>query len=411
MRKQSVCKAAVAALALVSAGWSQNAASDWNMIAVNTIVVHGGKNPATAPAYFAYTGLAMFDAANSIDHRYTPFAVSVVAPRGASIDAAVVTAAHDMLVHYFPLQQATLDSSEAASLAALGAGGAVADGALVGQRVAERWIAIRANDGLEAPVTFTPGQGPGAWQLTPPFGPMAAPWLPQFKPFTLTSGTQFLYSIDPPTALNTAQWASDFNTTKAYGSLTGSLRTPAQTEIALFWTAHAPLQYFSSLSALMAQQHLSTSDSARLEAMVAVSLSDAVVSCFTVKYHYAFWRPYTAIRAGDTDGNSATQADPNWVPLLVTPQHPEYPSAHGCATESTMTILAAFFNTDKMPYSLFSSVTQTTHHFERFSDVVGEVALARVYGGIHYPHSVLQGTRLGKLVADQVVADHFHRLK
>jgi hypothetical protein len=160
----------------------------------------------------------------------------------------------------------------------------------------------------------------------------------------------------------------------------------------------------------MNQQHLNAADSARLEAMTSVVLADSLTACFAAKYHYAFWRPYTAIRAGDTDGNPATVADPNWLPLAPTPPHPEYPAAHGCGTQSIMTTLAAYFHSDNVSFSVFSPVTQTIHHFEHFSDVVVEVDSARIFGGMHYPHSVLQGNKMGKEVAKQMLENYFKPL-
>ena len=394
---------------------AQNPVADWDAIALNTIVVTAKKSPAAAPVYFAYTEAAMYDAANSIDHRFTPFAVSLNAPAGASQDAAVIVAAHAVLVHYFPAQRATLDMDEAISLAALSDGPAKNDGIAVGQAVAAQWISIRANDGLEAPITYIPGHGPGIWEPVPTYPapppntppPPVAPWLAQFTPFTMASASQFLDQIEPPPALTSQQWTDDFNRTKAYGALNSTVRTPAQTEIGLFWADHATAQYSRAFRNLILTQHLGTSDAARLGAMSNVVVADSVAACMNAKYHFAFWRPYTAIHDADTDGNPDTVPDPNWIPLDPTPGHPEYPANHGCATEALMDTLTAFFGTDKVPYAVTSNVTNTIHNFTRFKDVVREVDDARIFGGMHYHHSVVQGNVLGRKVAHQMLKNYF----
>lgn len=179
------------------------------------------------------------------------------------------------------------------------------------------------------------------------------------------------------------------------------------TEIGRFWTDDAAAQYSRAFRALVASQRLSTAAAARLAAMYSVAASDAVTACMNAKYDFAFWRPYTAIHDAGTDANRDTVADPNWVPLAVTPGHPEYPANHGCVTQAVMDALTAFFDTDEIPYSVTSAVTRTTHSFNSFEDVVTEVDNARIYGGMHYRHSVKQGNRLGRLVTEYMLRRHF----
>jgi hypothetical protein len=394
---------------------AQNPVADWDANTVTAVVVTAKKSPPVAPVFFAYVEVAMFDAANSIDHRFKPFAVSVSAPAGASQDAAVIAAAHDVLLHYFPAQQSTLDAQETTSLAAIADGQAKVDGISVGESVAAQWLTMRANDGLEAAITYTPGHGPGIWEPVPTFpapppntppAPLA-PWLAQFQPFALTSPDQFLSEIEPPPSLDSQQWANDFNQTKAYGALNSVVRTASQTESGRFWADHPTAQYSRAFRGLIASQHLGTSDAARLGAMSNVVLADTLIACMTAKYHFAFWRPYTAIHNADTDGNPDTMADVNWVTLDPTPGHPEYPAAHGCATEALMDTLTAFFGADRMPYSVTSNVTATTHSFSSFKDVVREVDAARIYGGMHYHHSLVQGNVLGRKVAHYILENNF----
>jgi hypothetical protein len=397
---------------------AQNAVADWHVVAESIVASSGRKNAVALP-YFAYVDIAMYDAVNSIDGRFKPFAVSVYAQRGASRDAAAASAAHDVFVHYFSsaAQVATLDAALAASLAAIADGQSKTDGVNVGKEVAARWLALRAGDGLEAPIAYTPGHGPGIWEPVPtyPAPPPNTPpapvgvWLAQFKPFALRSADQFLDDLPPPPALTSRAWARNLNLTKSYGALDSTVRTPAQTEIGLFWTDNAPAQYSRALRALIVSQGLDIGESARLAAMTSVAASDSITACFNAKYHFAFWRPYTAIHDADTDGNPATSADLNWVPLSVTPGHPEYPAAHGCATEAVMDALTAFFGTDEIPYSVTSAVTGTTHDFDSFEDVVQEVDHARVYAGVHYRNSTKEGNRLGRWVAEYVVKHDFRR--
>jgi hypothetical protein len=407
----------VAALTLAGAAEAnaQNAVADWDANTLNAVVTTAKKAPAVAPVYFAYVTVAMFDAANSIDRRYEPFAVSVRAPRGASVDAAVIAAAHDVLAHYFPAQQSTLDAEQVASLAALHDGTSKSDGMTVGQAVALQWLALRAGDGVEAPIVYTPGHGPGIWEPVPNYPapppnvtpPPVAPWMAQFKPFALSSADQFLADVRPPLALSSKAWAQDFNLTKQYGALNSAYRTAQQTEIGRFWSDLPSAQYSRAFRDLVTTQHLKTADAARLDAMSNVIFADSVVACMNAKYHFAFWRPYTAIHDADTDGNPDTVADPNWVPLDPTPGHPEYPANHGCGTEALMDALTAFFDTDAVPYVVTSAVTGTTHQFQSFEDVVSEVDQARIFGGMHYRNSVKQGNRLGRWVAEYILKTKF----
>jgi hypothetical protein len=404
----------VLGLVLGSQSSAQNAVVDWHAVMESSVASTGRKNVVALP-YFAYVDVAMYDAVNSIDRRDRPFALSVHAPHGASKDAAAASAAHDVLTHYFPAQAPIFDAALSASLAAIPDGQSKTDGIDVGKAVAAQWLMLRTGDGLEAPIVYTPGHGPGIWEPVPtyPAPPPNTPpapvgvWMTQFKPFAMRSADQFLADVRPPLALAGAAWARDFNRTKNYGALNSSVRTPQQTEIGLFWTDNAAAQYSRAFRALVADQGLDTAAAARLAAMYSVAASDAGTACMNAKYHFAFWRPYTAIHDADTDGNPATVADPNWVPLAATPGHPEYPANHGCVTEAVMDAMTAFFDTDEIPYSVTSTVTGTTHSFTSFEDVVREVDDARIFGGMHFHHSVKEGNRLGRMVTEYMVKTRF----
>ncbi len=386
---------------------SQNVVSDWNMIAARTITLNAGKPPGPSGIYLAIVHLAVYDAVNSIDKRFKPYASSPNAPPGASLEAAAIASAHRTLVSMFPAQQGALDADYAASLANIPDSQSKDDGIAVGEAAAQAILDLRANDGREANVVYVPGHGPGIWEPTPPgFLPAQTPWVGQTLPFTMSSPSQFLPEEGPP-ALDSQEWADDYNRTKLYGAKTNSLRTPKQTEIGLFWTENPTIQTHRAYRALAVRQNLNTADSARFFAMVSAAQADALIGCWNAKYHFSFWRPVTAIRAGDTDGNPETVPDPAWEPLAVTPPHPEYPAAHGCNTEAATRTLAGFFGTDQVSISFDSTVTGTTHVFSRFSDVIKEVGAARIYGGMHYHHSVIQGELLGRKVAYQLLKNYF----
>jgi hypothetical protein len=408
------CFGSLLVLGCACAGLAQSVVSDWLDHAATTVVVNARKDPATSNVYFAYTAVAMYDAASSIDRHFKPFAVTVDAPAGAQIDAAVVTAAHDLLAHYFPDQQSTLDGELATSLAAISDGQAKTDGICVGKSVAAQWIRMRSGDGIEAKVVYTPGHGQGVWEPIPNVPapapnvtpPPVDPWFTQFRPLALRSPDQFISALDQPYALTSAEWAADFKLTRDYGAQKSMYRTPQQTEIGLFWT-DGPAQVVRALRSLIDSQNLNTVSSARMTAMACVSIADAFAAAMSAKYHFAFWRPLTAIRNADASINPATVADPAWTPLAPTPGHPEYPANHGTITQAFMDALTDFFGTAKVSITFTSAVTHTTHTFSNLQDVVREVDNARVYGGMHYRHSVLQGNLLGRLVATYVCMNHF----
>lgn len=360
--------------------------------------------------WFAYTHLAMYDAVNSIGGGFQPYLFSTEPPAGANEDAAAVAAAHDVLVHYFPSQQSSLDADETASLAAISdTPNDIAAGVTVGEASAQALIQARANDGLLAPVIYTPGSGPGVWQPTPPaYAPAASPWLGQMTPFTMSSADQF-FPKDGPPKLKSKTWIRDYNETKSLGDVNSTTRTADQTEIGLFYTEHPPQQYARAFRGLIAQEGLDTADSARLMAMLWAGLGDSVIGCWNAKFSYSFWRPITAIRAGG--GNTKLVGDANWNPLAATPPHPEYPAAHGCATGAVADVLAGFFGTHKVHFVVDSLVTHTTHTFENTNDLVKEVENARIYAGFHYRHSVNDGRILGGKVASQLLKKFFRKVK
>src|SRR5215471_12297080 len=300
-----VCLAA--ALLPIGALHAQNVVTDWNAIASTTIVTNGGKASVASGVWFAYTSIAVYDAVNAVHRMYQPFYYNGTAPAGASDQAAAVSAAHRVLVNYFPAQQADLDAAFTKSLNSIIASAqAKADGTATGEAAAATLIGARAADGLEANVPYTPGNGPGVWQPTPPaFVAALTPWLGQMRPFTLKSAAQFL--PDGPTPLTNERWVAEYNETRLFGDTNSTIRTSAQGEIGLFWAVHTGQQYSRSFGYLAQNYKLDVMNSARLLAILWTGYADTGIACWNAKFTYNFWRPVTAICAGG--GNSELMAD------------------------------------------------------------------------------------------------------
>jgi len=215
---------------------------------------------------------------------------------------------------------------------------------------------------------------------------------------------------EPPPDLRSEEWADDFNEVKTLGAINSTVRTPAQTEIGLFWTEHTSRQYARAFRALAVARALDTSDTARLFAMLWTGFADSFIGCMNAKYHFSFWRPVTAIRNAALAQNPLTVADPTWTPLGTTPNHPEFPAAHGCVTGSVARTLEGFFRTRKVTLVVSSTVTNTTHTFTNTNELEEEVFGARIYAGFHYRHSLVEGFELGHNVVKQMLKNDFRRL-
>jgi hypothetical protein len=288
-------------------------------------------------------------------------------------------------------------------------GTAKSDGLAAGAEAAAAMIRLRTNDGRDAPIGYTHGSGPGAWQPTPPaFLAAQTPWVAFVRPFTYQSPSQF--RPGPPPSLASDMWADAFNEVKLRGALVGSNRSAAETIQATFWTDNAPTQYNRYLRRLAAEQQLSAADKARLYAEINMAGADAGIGCFDAKYAYGWWRPVTAIRNADADDNPATVADPLWTSSVVTPNHPEYPSAHACVSGAIADTLADFFGTDHVVSTIESAVTHTAVEFARFRDIYRDVHEARILGGLHYRFSMNAGRRLGRHVSNRLTRHYFRRV-
>jgi hypothetical protein len=392
-----------------SAGPPDTYVADWDAIGAQAFTA-ASLTPAEGHVIFAYVAIAVYDSVIAIEGGYRPFAIDVDAPESASAEAAVATAAHRILVHYLPAQGPTiLDPAYIASLATIPDGQAKTDGIATGEEVAALFIAQRADDGFRAPVTYTPPNPPipGVWiptAQTPPIGT----YLGLMRPFSLESADQF--RPQGPPALSSRQWAREYNEVKEIGSSTSTTRTAEQTLAARFWAEPPVQQARGSFRKLVRDRQLDVVDAARFMGMISVVYADALIACFDAKYHYVFWRPITAIRAGDTDGNDETVGDPGWSSLLpVTPNHPEYPSAHSCVTPSGGRVIARFLGTGQIDFTVPSLTGLGDRHYDQVRDLEYEVGNARIWGGIHYRTAVEDGIEIGRKTAHQVLAHHFKR--
>jgi hypothetical protein len=390
---------------------SADVVTDWNLTA-ETAVLNSAIHFSRGLILQAYVHAAIYDAVNAIDSRYSVYAVkpSFVNP-GASPEAAAVAAAYNVLKGVLPTQQAFLDGAYATSLAAIPNGQAKNDGIAIGAEVARGILALRANDGLGADIPYTFGTGPGVYQATPPaFGLPILQDLAYVRPFTLLSPSQF--RADGPPALHSRRWARDFNEVKSLGSLNSTTRTPDQTQLGLFYTENGMTFYSRIFRDFAATQGLSLADNARLFARLHLGIPDALISVFDSKYYFNFWRPVTAIQAGETDDNPFTEADPTWEPLVVTPPHPEYPGAHGVASGAVAETLRSFFHTKKITIQFTSTVPNSgpPRLLENTDEIIDQVIQARIYGGIHFRTANEDGVKMGKQVARWIARNYFRPL-
>jgi membrane-associated phospholipid phosphatase len=383
---------------------SANVVLEWNQLTLQAIG-QARVNPLVASRALAITQAAVYDSVIAIDGSFEPYHVHVEASRGASLEAAAAQAAHDTLAALFPAQASTFNSALAADLAGIPVGRA-RQGAEVGSEVAQQILTWRSTDGSTAVVPYTPGTDPGDWQPTPPANLAAlAPQWRYVTPFAMSSGSQF--RPGPPPALDSAEYATAFNEVKRLGSAGSTARTDEQTQIARFWndglgTAFAPGYWNRIAQGVAADRGLSLVDDARLFALLNIAAADALISCWDAKYEYNLWRPVTAIRAADTDGNPDTEPDTSWTPLLVTPNFPSYTSAHSTVSGAAAGVLTALFG-DDYHFTVGAESVTYTRSFASFDAAAAEAGRSRIYGGIHYTFDSATGLAVGAQVADYVM--------
>jgi hypothetical protein len=411
-----------------------NTVAQWNKIAEDT-VVGSGAFQAEGFIYSAYASTAVYNAVVAIEGGYEPLDSSITAPAAASVDCAVVEAAYRTLRYYFssfPVLVASLDADYAEALSPSNLDGCTADGGAgtrVGLAAADEVIYNRTTgpnpDGRVTPIGATSSfptlpPGPGVWRLTPPFAAPQTPWVGSVRPFVLKSLGQFL--PDAPPSLRSHKWVEAFDEIKAYGPANSGVRTLEETNVAKFWSANVIRQYNHAARDIATARGLGLLQAARLAAMVNLVGADALMSTLHAKYHYLFWRPVTAINGsldltavtndgfgpvpGYEDGNSATVEQASWRPLLTTPNHPEYPAAHGAITSAMAEVFSTFLGTKKIDLDVhgFDAAgavgnLDAVRHFDRANDLRHEIIDARLWAGLHYRFSSVAGVVLGRKVA------------
>ncbi len=398
-----------------------DAVTDWDQLAAQVLTgpPNGQGSPATA--HLAMLHAAVFDAVNAIDHRYTPYLTRPRAKPWFSQDAAVTAAAHRVLVsgHVVgtPEAQAALETAVAplydSSLAAIPDGAAKSGGVATGEAAGWAMIAARTGDGRFGPPGFTLGPPvAGAWRPTPPgFINDPGAWLKDVTPFLVRDPDRF--RSRGPNALTSRRYAEDYAEVKSLGQDTSTTRTADQTTAARFWGATNAVATWSGLIRTLAEMRpMSTVDRARFYALVYLTGADTLISVWRDKDRWQFWRPVTAIRLGDTDGNPATVGDAGWLPLITTPPYPDHPSGLSAFGASNVATLQELFGTDKVAFGGVNAVG-VARNYTRLSQAIEEIVDARVWSGIHFRHADNAGARIGREVArwrrDHPVLRPLHR--
>jgi hypothetical protein len=422
MREPRRLKSAIVCVSLVCLPWAgsahADAVTDWNAITLQTVNSAVPPRIVTVQALdIAMVHLAVYDAVQAIEGRFRPYHVEIDGASGSPA-AAAAAAAYEVLVNRFPGQAVSLGATYDAYLVQ---NNLVGDpGLAVGHQAAVGIIALRANDGTFPPnfPPFNGGTDPGDWRptdsfignppLPPPFSSMVTPWFGEVTPFTLKSGRQF--RAPPPPRLTSRQYTREYNEAKALGARFDSDRTDEQTELALFWASNYFVLWHRVVREIAGTHVDDIADSSRLFALSSVAIADAVITTWNTKLHYNFWRPLTAIREGDRDGNRKTAGDPDWEPLVNTPNYPDHTSGANAVTGATTRSLALFFGTDEMTFSVTSTnplALQPTRTFDRFADAAEEVVVARIYEGIHFRSADEDARRLGRRVAKWAFSHFF----
>ena len=384
---------------------SANVITDWDGKAVALVMPAGplgvSQQIYTAQRMMGMVHAAMFDAVNSIERRYEPYLVQLPADPTTSKEAAAAAAAATVLATIDEKTAREVTVTLATYLASIpDDGSAKADGIRLGEAVAAKVLEVRAIDGHNALDDYRPRTAPGVYV---PTSITAASTWSKVKPFALTAASQF--RPDPPISLSSREWATDYNEIKDYGRQSDAKRSTQQTETARFWLMVGPPAYHPFVRQLVPAKQMSVGDSARLMALAAIGLNDALIAVFDAKYHYNFWRPITAIRNGDIDGNDLTEREATWQPIDNTPMHPEYPCAHCILSGAIAGVIKTASGSEDIPEIAITSPTApgVTHRFTNMTAFTDEIANARIWSGFHYRFSTKVGTDMGLKIGEYVV--------
>lgn len=403
--RAQLCRVTAVALLVFALGAGvarADAVSDWDVIAFNTFkAANVGGNPLFRA--LAIMHVAMSDAINTVQNRYTRYTLAVPLNSAASAEAAAVTAARGVLVVLAPSQKAKVDESYAAALGRVPDGAAKTAGIAIGEQAAAAVIAERADDATNVPDTYRPVTSPGVWIPTAP--PLFAEYA-RARPWVFARADQFRPGAPP--ALTSALYARDYNETKDLGGAKSTKRTPAQTEAVKFWTQpNLGSAWFEAARQLGAAKGLDLADNARLFALLSMAAADSFIVDWDAKFHYNCWRPVTAIRNGDLDGNDATERDASWTSLNATPMHPEYPSQAAIIAGVAAGVFDAVLGSGAGPRLVVTDNAdpKMSRQFDSFAAVVEEARLVRIWGGIHFRNSLETSDVMGRQVATYLVAN------
>jgi hypothetical protein len=391
----------LALVAILASPASANVVTDWDEIAVKALqpsIAAPAVNPGLLPRGMAMTQVAMFNTANCIEPRYQGYKMQVERSPETSMDAAVASAAANVLMKVISVNE--IQPILRHYLTRIPDGPAKDRGIKLGEEAAAAIVKMREDDGSKLRNAFRPITQPGVYTATAfTIGWQAS----SMAPFVMASPSQF--RPGPPPDLRSDAWAKDYNEIKELGERNSTKRTARQTEDARFWLTTGPAAYHSFERQIVIAKNMSVLDSARFMTLTSLAEADAILAVYEAKWHYMFWRPMTAIRNGDIDGNPATERDATWEPIDNTPLHPEYPCAHCIASEAIATVIKALIGSANIPEVAISNRTApgVTHRYNNLDAFADEVANARIYAGFHYRNSTVVGRAMGKQIGEYVV--------
>jgi hypothetical protein len=402
------CITATVALAILvgTSSARADAVLEWNGIMQATVST---QNPFAQARLASITQLAVFTAANAVTRRYEPYIEGIAAPDGASADAAVVAAAHMVLRHYLPGAAASLDAARQQSLAAIPDGPGKQAGIAVGEAAAAAMIDLRTDDGAAPPQFFLPSStDSGEWQLTPscpPAGGILLHW-GNVTPFGVPSSAQFRSS--PPPALTSGRYRRDYVEVMEVGDAASTLRPADRADVARFYNVVLAVAVWNDVARQIATARKATlSENARMLALLNMAISDGLVTVMETKYHYRFWRPETAIHAGDLDSNPKTDGNTAFMPYITAPCFPSYPSAHASGSYAAREILARIFGEHHHAITLTSpAVPGVLLEYESLDEITDDIDDARVYGGIHFRFDQRAGAQQGRAIGAYIHRRH-----
>ena len=408
MRRFITAVLAIVVLAAPATAYADTV-TQWNQHAANALYVTAAQPPNVSVPHMAMVQGAVYDAVNAIDGgREGYLLTSRIATRTDSEDAAAATAAYKVLVSIVPTQQPALQALYDVTLGGIPDGTAKTRGIAVGDAAAAAMIAARTADGRFGLFRFLVGTTPGAWRpVLPAFGNDPNAWIKDVRPFLIESASQF--RSPGPYELASRRYAAEFEEVKSLGSATSMTRTDDQSHAALYWAESPPRTWNRIVNTLSTAKGVSLVDNARLFAELYLTAADAFIAVWDEKAHYSFWRPITAIREADTDGNRRTTPDANWLPLIANPPYPEHPSGHLGLSGSMGKTLQQFFHTDKLAWT-DTNIAGRTRSFTRVSDAVEEIVDARVWSGIHFRNADEDSVRISEQIANYRRKHYFHRV-